>query len=93
MNGIKTVDELIRARELSAEEQEKLRDIIEECRLREEKIREASESAKRNLEGLSRTFGMMIDTIASVGRAVDELHEEVGKLQLRMMPEENFFTA
>ena len=94
MDGIETVDELlIRAKELSAEEQKKLRDVVEECCLREARMREASESAKRNLEELSRTFGMVVDTIASVRRAVDELHKEVEKLQLRIMPEEQFFTA
>ena len=93
MNRVKTVDELIRAKGLSAEEQHKLRDIIEECRVREVRIKEASESARRNLEGLTRTFGMVIQTISNVGKAVDELHEEVERLQLRMMPEEQFFQA
>ena len=32
MNGIKTVDDLIRAKNLTPEEEEQLRDIIEECR-------------------------------------------------------------
>jgi hypothetical protein len=93
MDNIKTVDDLIRARGLSADEQEKLRDIIEECRVREVQIREASESAKRNLEGLSRAFDSVVDTIYTVSRAVDDLQDEVGRLQLTMMPAEQFFQA
>jgi hypothetical protein len=93
MDGIKTVDDLIRAKGLSADEQEKLRDIIEECRIREERIRETSELARRNLERLSRTFDLVVETIYAVSRAVDDLHDEVGRLQLRMMPEEQFFRA
>lgn len=93
MKDIKTVDDLIRAKGLSAEEQEKLRDIIEECRTRELQIREASETARQNLEGLTKTFGMVIDTISNIGKAVDDLHNEVEKLQLKMMPEEQFFQA
>jgi hypothetical protein len=34
-----------------------------------------------------------MDTISSVGKAVEDLHEEVEKLQLRMMPAEQFFQA
>lgn len=91
MDGIKTVDDLIRAKGLTTEEQEQLRDIIGECRLREVQISAASETARRNLEGLSRSLGMIIDTISSVGKAVDHLHEDVERLQLRMMPADQFF--
>jgi hypothetical protein len=91
MNRIKTVDDLIKAKNLTPEEEEKLRDIIEECRMRELQIREASEVARQNMEGLTRSFGAIVETISSVGKAVDELHEEVGKLQLKMMPEAQFF--
>jgi hypothetical protein len=93
MKGIKTVDDLIQAKGLSDEEKEKLRNIIQECRVRETKIKEASESARRNLEGLSKTFGLVMDTISSIGKAVDDLHEEVERLQLKMMPEEQFYQA
>jgi hypothetical protein len=93
MNEIKTVDDLMRAKGLTTEEQKKLRDIIEECRARETRIKEASEATKRNLQGLSRTFSMIVDTISRVNRAVDELNDQVDKLQLRMMPEEQFFQA
>jgi hypothetical protein len=91
MNGIKTVDDLIRAKKLTPEEEEQLREIIEECRNRETQIQEASDTAKRNIEGLSRSFGVIVDTISSVGKAVDELYGEVERLQLRMMPEAQFY--
>jgi len=93
MKEIKTVEELIQAKGLSADERELLRDVIEECRRREAQIREASESAKLNLQGLTRTFGAVMATISGIGRAVDDLQEEVERLQLRMMPEEQFFQA
>jgi hypothetical protein len=54
-------------------------------------IREASDSAKRNLQGLARSFGLIVDTISAVGRSVDALHAEVERLQLKMMPEELFY--
>jgi uncharacterized coiled-coil DUF342 family protein len=91
MNGITTVDELIRSKNLSPEEEEQLREIIEECRRREVLIKEASDSARQNIESLARSFGAIVETISDVGKAVEDLHEEVGRLQLRMMPEANFF--
>ena len=91
MDGIKTIDDLIKAKKLTSEELEKLQEVIEECRNREAQIQEASDAAKRSLEGLSRSFGAIIDTIASVGRAVDELYEEMERLQLRLMPEDQFY--
>jgi len=91
MDGIKTIDDLIQAKKLTLEEQDELREIIEECRIRETQIEEASRVTKQNLEGLSRSFGLIVSTISDVGKAVDELYEEVGKLQLKMMPETQFF--
>ena len=91
MDEIKTVEDLIKAKNLTAEEEEKLRDVIEECRIREIQIREASEAARHNLEGLSRSFALIVDTIAAVGKGVSELQAEVERLQLKMMPEEAFY--
>ena len=91
VNGIKTVDDLIKAKKLTPEEEEQLQDIIEECRKREANIREASDAVRLNMEGLTRSFGAIVDTISFVGKAVDELHEEVERLQLRMMPEAQFY--
>jgi len=91
MDGIKTIDDLIEAKKLTPEEQEELRGIIEECRIRETQIEEASRVNRQNLEGLSRGFGLIVSTISDVGKAVDELYEEVGRLQLKMMPETQFF--
>jgi len=91
MDGIKTIDDLIQAKKLTPEEQEELREIIEECRIRETQIEEASRMTRQNLEGLSRSFGLIVSTISDVGKAVDELHEEVGRLQLKMMPETQFY--
>ena len=59
MDGIKTIDELIKAKKLTPEEQEKLREIIEECRIRETQIQEASDATQQNLESLSRSFGLI----------------------------------
>lgn len=91
MDGIKSVDDLLKAKNLTPEEEHLLRDIIAECREREVQIKEVCTEARQNLESLSQNFGMIVQTIATVNKAVDHLHEEVERLQLRMMPEEQFY--
>jgi hypothetical protein len=91
MEGIRTIDDLIKAKGLTAKEEESLREIIEECKLRESQIKVASEQAKHNLEGLSKTFTYLVDGIFNVSQAVSDLHAEVERMQLRIMPEEQFF--
>ena len=91
MDGVKTVDDLLREKGVTAEEEEQLREIIEECRLREGQIRKASDAARQNIQELWDALTMIIDTFAVVGKSVDALHDEVARLQLRMMPEEQFY--
>ncbi len=91
MDGVKTVDDLLREKGVTTDEEEQLRDIIEECRLREAQIKEASDAARQNIQALSDTLTMIIDTFAIVGKSVDVLHDEFARLQLRMMPEEQFY--
>jgi DNA replication initiation complex subunit (GINS family) len=91
MDGIKNVDDLLKAKNLTPEEEHLLRDIIAECREREVQIKEVCTEARQNLENLSQNFGTIVQTIATVNRAVDQLHEEVERLQLKMMPEEQFY--
>ena len=91
MDGVKTIDDLLREKGVTADEEEKLRDIIEECRLREARIKEASEAARENIHALSDALGIIIDTFALVGKSVEALRDEVAQFQLRMMPEEHFY--
>jgi hypothetical protein len=91
MDGVKTVDDLLEAKGVTDEETEQFHDIIEECRLREARIREASDAARQNILDLSEALSMIIGTFALVSKSVDALHDEVEQLQLRMMPEEEFY--
>ena len=42
------------------------------------------------MEKLADTLRMIFDTFAVVSTSVDELHDKVQRLQLRMIPEEHF---
>ena len=72
MEGAKTVDSLLREKGVTPEEEEQLREIIEECRTREAQIKEASESARQNMEKLADTLKMVFDTFAVISNSVDE---------------------
>jgi archaellum component FlaC len=91
MERAKTVDDLLREKGVTPAEEEQLREVIEECRMREADIKKASESARENMEKLADTLKMIVDTFAVVSNSVDELHNEVQRLQLRMIPEEHFY--
>jgi hypothetical protein len=91
MGEVKTVDDLLKAKGVSGEEMEQLREVIEECRLREVRIKEASDAAWQNIRDLSEALNAIIGTFVMVSKSVDALHEEVAQLQLKMMPEEQFY--
>jgi uncharacterized coiled-coil DUF342 family protein len=91
MEGIKTVDDLVRAKGLTPAEEEQLRDIIEECRQREIKIQEASESTKRNMEALATNLGVIVQAITTIGKSIEELYDEAENMKLKMMPEHEFY--
>jgi hypothetical protein len=91
MDKVKTIDELLKEKNISPAEEEQLRDIIEECRVREIQIKQSAEAAKQNLEDLGKTFGMIAEAIGSVGQSVSELHKEIEELQLKLMPDDQFF--
>ena len=91
MERAKTVDSVLREKSVTPEEEKQLREIIEECRARESEIKKASEAARQNMEKLADTLRMIFDTFAVVSTSVDDLHDEVQRLQLRMIPEEHFY--
>jgi archaellum component FlaC len=91
MERAKTVDDLLGEKGVTPEEEKQLREVIEECRMREADIKRASASARENMEKLADTLKMIVDTFAVVSNSVDELHDEVQRLQLRMIPEEHFY--
>jgi hypothetical protein len=91
MNEISKVDELIEQKKLTPEEMELHQEIIEECREREKKIKEFSESAQRNLKILSREIKSMIEVTTFLKNATSELLERTACLYLKLLPKERFY--
>lgn len=91
MKEFKTVEELIRSKNLTAEEMELHKDLIEECRVREERIKEFSRIAQMNLDSLSQSLLTLRQRAVVLGDALKVLQERADNLYLRLLPEDVFY--
>jgi hypothetical protein len=90
-DDIKTVDDLVRAKNLTPEEQIQFKDMIEEFKERERKIEEYVTAAKSNLNQLSDTMRILGERASVVGKALKESLDEMERIHLRMMPNDKFY--
>ena len=91
MDEIKTVDDLLRAKNVTAEERELLKDIIETSRTNERKIREYAEQMKSNFKRLSEALQTMEERTFILNKALQGLLDATDSLHLRLMPSEKFY--
>jgi hypothetical protein len=91
MDNIKTVDDLLKAKNVTPEERELLKDIIETARTNERKIREYTEQMKTNFNRLSQALQTMEERAFILNKALRGLLDEADTLHLRMMPSEKFY--
>jgi hypothetical protein len=91
MDGIRTIDDLIRAKNLTAEEMTQFKDLIEEFKERERKIKENISTAKSNLNQLLYTIAALGEKTSVLGNALNSLLEEIDIVKLRQMPSDKFY--
>jgi hypothetical protein len=91
MKEFRTVEELIRSKNLTDEELELHKDLIEECRVREERISEFSRIAQLNLEKLSQSLVTLRQRAVVLGDSLKILQERADNLYLRLLPEDIFY--
>jgi hypothetical protein len=91
MKELKTVEELIHSKKLTDEELELHKDLIEECRMREQRIAEYSKTAQMNLEKLSHSLVALKQRAVVLGDALKLLQERADNLYLKLLPEEIFY--
>jgi hypothetical protein len=91
MAEIKTVDDLIKAKNLTAEELIQFKDMIVEFKERERKIAEYTSAAKSNLNQLSNSMRILGERASVISKALRISLDEMEKVQLRMMPSDKFF--
>lgn len=91
MGDIKSVDALLRAKNVTPEEYELLKDIIEIARANERKIREYAEQMRSNFNRLALAIQTMEERTDVLNRALQGLLDATDTLHLRLMPSEKFY--
>ena len=91
MDGIKTVEELLRAKNLNEEELELHRGLIEECLEREKRINESSEEARRQLKRLADGIETVSAKAVMLEQAVRQLVDHLENIYLKTLPEDRFY--
>lgn len=95
---METIDNIVN--KLSKEERELHKDLIRECREREEDIRQISKKVEDNVYKLNETLDNLIKEIEVVYKAslkLEKVHQEalckISAASLNMIPDEMFFQA
>lgn len=91
MSEIKTVDELIQAKNLTEEEMELFADLIREAREREIKSVELSRKTKDNLRRLSVGLDTIVERTTELSRAMDRLLDQMETLYIKSIPDAKFY--
>jgi hypothetical protein len=91
MEGIKTVDDLIRAKNLTPDEMLQFKDLIEESKEREKQIQESISAAKSNLNHLLHTITTLGEKTSVLGNALNSILEEIDITRLKLMPSDKFY--
>ena len=77
MKPLKTIDDLIREKGLTAEELERHRELIEECRAREAQLKEYSRATRASMQ-------KMTEELDKLSRTAEELWQEAQRLARRV---------
>jgi hypothetical protein len=91
MGTIKNVDDLLKAKNLTREEWELFRELIEETRDREKKIALCSAQTKENLKRLSEEINRTLEQTVILSKSLERTLDEMETNYLRTMPADKFY--
>ena len=83
---VKTIDDLIREKDLSAEELERHRELIEECRAREAQLKEYSRSTRESMRRMTEELDKMSRTAEELWQEAQRLSQRVNGIYLHVAP-------
>jgi len=83
---VKTIDDLIRDKGLSAEELERHRELIDECRAREVQLKEYSRATRESMQRMTDELDKMSRTAEDLWQEAQLLTDRVNGICLRLMP-------
>lgn len=91
MSDIMTVDELLASKNLTREEWELHRDLIEDCRRNEVRINECCAATRENIEKVAGILDTISMKMVALSVALETVIGEAEDVSLRMLPEHKFF--
>jgi len=91
MENVKSVNDLLKNMNLTEQEFEAHRELIEECMENERKINRSCASTKQNIEKISGVLRHMSQEMAVLSLSLENLVDQAATLSIRMMPSEKFF--
>ncbi len=86
MKPVKTIDDLIREKELTAEELERHRELIEECRAREAQLKEYSRATRESMAKRTQELDKMSRTAKELWQEAQRLSRRVNGIYLHVAP-------
>ena len=86
-----TVDELLASKELTPEEWELHKELIEDCRKNEAMIAQHQAVTKQNIEKMTSVLDMISVKMVELSVALERIIGEAEDVSLRMLPEHKFY--
>ena len=91
MAYIKRVDELIGIKNLSSQELELHKEVIEECREREAMIEEYSARTQGSLQQLAQACETATERAKVLAASIEKVLDEMESLCLKLLPDDQFY--
>ncbi len=86
MKPVKTIDDLLREKNLTPEEMERHRELIAECRTREAQINEYSRASQENVRKMTAELDKLARTAEELWQEAQKLTTRVNGIYLRVTP-------
>jgi polyhydroxyalkanoate synthesis regulator phasin len=86
VKSVKTINDLIREKDLSPEEIKRHRELIEECRTREAQIREYSRASHESMRRMTEELDKLNRTAQELWQEAQRLSQRVSGVCLRVAP-------
>ncbi len=86
-----TVDELLASKQLTPEEWELHKDLIEDCKRNEALIAQHQAVTKQNMERMTNVLDKIAEKMLELSMTLERIIDNAEDASLRMMPEEKFY--
>jgi chromosome segregation ATPase len=86
LKPVKTIEDLLREKNLTPEEYERHKQLIEECKVREAQINEYSQASRENIKKMSEELDRLTRSAGELWQAAEKLSQRVSGIYLQVAP-------